>query len=112
VAPSAAGAVVLVRFPFSDLTGAKLRPAVVLAQDTRGDWLICQVTSKAYADPRAVRLASAEMASGSLNRLSFARPGKLITLHESVIQSEVATLAPGASARVVFETTALLHSTR
>ena len=37
-----AGAVVLVPFPFSDLSQAKLRPAVVLAEAGRGDWVLCQ----------------------------------------------------------------------
>ena len=43
--PLAAGQVVIVRFPFSDLTRSKLRPAVVLAEAGRGDWLLCQITS-------------------------------------------------------------------
>jgi hypothetical protein len=34
-----AGAVGMVRFPFSDLSQAKLRPAVVLADAGRGDWI-------------------------------------------------------------------------
>jgi len=42
------GAVVLVRFPFSDLSQTKLRPAVVLADADRGDWILCQVTSKPF----------------------------------------------------------------
>ena len=48
--PLAAGLVVLVRFPFSDLSQIKLRPAVVLAHAGRADWIMCQVTSKSYAD--------------------------------------------------------------
>jgi mRNA interferase MazF len=36
----AAGQVVIVRFPFSDLTASKLRPAVVLADAGRGDWIL------------------------------------------------------------------------
>ena len=36
----AAASVVLVRFPFSDLSHSKLRPAVVLADSGRGDWLL------------------------------------------------------------------------
>ena len=32
-----AGQVVIVHFPFSDLTASKLRPAVVLAEAGRGD---------------------------------------------------------------------------
>lgn len=37
-----AGTVVLVPFPFSDLSQAKLRPAVVLADVGRGDWVMCR----------------------------------------------------------------------
>jgi mRNA interferase MazF len=54
VVPLAAGLVVLIRFPFSDLSQTKLRPAVVLANAGRGDWILCQVTSKPCADPAAV----------------------------------------------------------
>jgi mRNA interferase MazF len=45
VVTPAAGTVVLVPFPFSDLSQAKLRPAVVLADVGRGDWILCQITS-------------------------------------------------------------------
>jgi len=62
----AAGAVVLVPFPFSDLSQAKLRPAVVLADAGRGDWILCQVTSNPYGDPRSIPLAESSFASGSL----------------------------------------------
>jgi len=44
VSPSK-GSVVLVKFPFSDLSSSKLRPAVVLAAAGRDDWILCQITS-------------------------------------------------------------------
>ena len=50
----AAGQVVIVHFPFSDLTASKLRPAVVLAEAGRGDWILCQITSKFSAVRDAV----------------------------------------------------------
>ncbi len=46
----AVGEVVLVRFPFSDLSQSKIRPAVCLADAGRGDWGLCQITSNAYGD--------------------------------------------------------------
>ena len=58
VAPST-GEVVLVPFPFSDLSQSKLRPAVCLADAGRGDWVLCQVTSSPYGDPLAVLLEAA-----------------------------------------------------
>ena len=78
VAP-AAGAVVLVRFPFSDLSKSKLRPAVVLADAGRGDRVLCQITSKPYGDARAIPLEASAFASGSLRVTSYVRPGKLFT---------------------------------
>lgn len=65
VAP-AAGAVVLVRFPFSDLSQTKVRPAVVLADAGRGDCILCQITSRPYGDASAIELDNAAFASGSL----------------------------------------------
>jgi mRNA interferase MazF len=66
VVPSAAGAVVLVRFPFSNLSQSKLRPAVVLADAGRGDWILCQVTSNPYADSRAIMLSDKSFHQGGL----------------------------------------------
>ena len=91
VAPTA-GAVVLVHFPFSDLSQTNLRPAVVLAEAGRGDWILCQVTSKAYGDARAITLDSADFATGSLRITSYARPGKLFTANRDLIITQVASL--------------------
>jgi mRNA interferase MazF len=53
VSPSESS-IVLVRFPFSDLSSSKLRPAVAIASVCRHDWILCQVTSNPYADPEAI----------------------------------------------------------
>jgi len=48
--------VVVVPFPFTDLSSVKVRPALVLASLTRGDVILCQITSQsAGGDPRATR---------------------------------------------------------
>jgi mRNA interferase MazF len=88
----AAGQVVLVTFPFSDLSASKLRPAIVSANADRGDWILCQITSNAYGDGRALSLESTDLAMGSLRRSSYARPGKLFTAHFSLVASEVGIL--------------------
>ena len=36
-----AGAVVLIHFPFSDLSRSKLRPAIVLADSGKNGWILC-----------------------------------------------------------------------
>jgi mRNA interferase MazF len=88
----ATGQVVVVHFPFSDLSQSKLRPAVVLAEAGRGDWLLCQITSKSYSDPRAIQISAADFAQGSLRITSFARPGKLFTAHASLVAGQIGEL--------------------
>ena len=106
----AARAVVLVRFPFSDLSGSKYRPALVLGDPGRGDFILCQITSNPYADPFAVELAASDFTEGSLQRVSFARPSKLFTAHQSLLSARVGTLAAPAYARVIERVVALLSS--
>ncbi len=72
------GAVVLVPFPFSDLSQTKLRPAIALADAGRGDWILCQITSKPYGDLKAIQLTDLDLVSGSLQVVSYARPGKYL----------------------------------
>ncbi|MDF0673285.1 MAG: type II toxin-antitoxin system PemK/MazF family toxin [Nitrospira sp.] len=109
VSPTA-GAVVLVRFPFSDLSQTKLRPAVVLAEAGRGDWILCQVTSKPYSDTRAIKLEDTDFSTGSLRVLSYARPGKLFTANRDLIVSEVATLKSQSLKQVVDAVVNLLRA--
>lgn len=87
-----AGSVVLVPFPFSDLSQSKRRPAVVLASAERGDWILCQITSKSYADAHAVELTDDDFEHGGLRLVSYARPAKLFTAHESLFVSEAGVL--------------------
>ena len=83
-APSA-GSIVLVPFLFSDLSESKLRPAVVLAEISRNDFVLCQVTSNPYADPNAVELTDEAFAEGSLERVSYARPRKALHGQSSAV---------------------------
>ena len=83
------GEVVLVRFPFSDLSEIKLR----LADAGREDWILCQITSNPYAgEHQAVLLTDASFSTGSLRLTSYARPNRLFTAHHSLIEAHLGTL--------------------
>ena len=103
------GSVVLVRFPFSDLSASKRRPAVVLADAGRGDYVLAQVTSKPYADPDAVELTRASFARGGLSLTSYARPGKLFTANGALIVREVGALTDAALKDLVAAVVRLLE---
>ena len=98
--PSGRGAVVLVPFPFSDLSETKLRPAVVLARVGKGDWILCQVTSNVYGDPQAIKLLPEDFQTGGLRIVSYARPGKLFTANESLFRRTAGELTEGGILKI------------
>ncbi len=102
-------AVVLVPFPFSDLSQSKLRPALVLADAGRGDWILCQITSNPYGDPHAVQLVQNDFASGSLRAISYARPGKLFTANHQLMVAQVASLKGFSFKRIIESVVEILH---
>jgi mRNA interferase MazF len=100
---------VLVPFPFSDLSNSKLRPAVALGDAGRGDWVLCQITSKPYADPLAIELDNNSFAAGSLQLVSYARPGKLFTASQTLMVRQVGALKADALKQIVDAVVKLLR---
>ena len=84
----------------SEAEASKLRPAVVLAEAGRGDWILCQITSNPYQDSRAISITDADFEQGALRTASFARPGKLFTASSSLMIAEVGVLRRSVSTRI------------
>ncbi len=88
----AAGQVVIVPFPYSDLSGQKLRPVLLLATAGHQDWVICQITSNPFTDPSAIPLTLHSFSVGGLPHTSYIRPSKLFTANQSLITGRSGTL--------------------
>ena len=58
--------VVVVPFPFSDLTRSKRRPALVVAVVPGDDLILCKITSRGRNDTDAVALNDSDLATGGL----------------------------------------------
>ena len=79
------GDVVIVPFPFSDLSQAKRRPALIVANLTGDNLILCQITSKANFDNYAIRVTNVDFITGGLNRNSNIRPNRLFTADRGII---------------------------
>lgn len=93
--------VVLVEFPFSDLSDKKLRPAIVLAQANKEDWILCQVTSNTSIDDKAIEINDTDFVNGSLRQKSFAHPNKIFTGRESLIIRRVGILKDETNSAII-----------
>jgi mRNA interferase MazF len=81
----AIGDIVLINFPFSDLSGKKLRPALILAKSDFDNLIICQITSQAYGGKNYVQLDNDGFEIGKLPVKSFIRFDKIFTAEPSII---------------------------
>ena len=95
-------AVVILRFPFSDLSSSKLRPALVLAPATDNEWIVCAITSNPYADSSAIELTQQSFATGGLRGRAYVRPFKVFTVDPSLVTGRAGKLQP-ASYRAAVE---------
>ncbi len=83
------GSVVIVTFPFSNLKGQKLRPALVVAKVEFDNFILCQITSKDYSSSTAIRITPEDFTRGNLAVTSFVRPDKLFTADRTIIKDSV-----------------------
>jgi mRNA interferase MazF len=81
----------------------------VLADAGRGDWILCQVTSKPYADSAAVVLESRSFQRGSLKVTSYARPGKLFTANAALVENVTGILQPESVREVIAAVVTILR---
>ena len=86
------GDVVVLPFPFSDLSASKKRPALVIAALDGDDIILCQITSQARADNYSIVLTNSDFKQGSLNLTSIIRPNRLFTADKSIIQYKAGSL--------------------
>ncbi|MBE0611937.1 MAG: type II toxin-antitoxin system PemK/MazF family toxin [Dehalococcoidia bacterium] len=92
-------------FPFTDLSGAKLRPAIVLASEAPHDVIVAFVTSRevvAGDSETAVLLDpdDEEFRITGLDRRSTIRLARIATLSPALVRRKLGELGPATTERV------------
>jgi mRNA interferase MazF len=102
------GEIVVIPFPFTDLTSSKKRPALVLANLKGDDVILCQITSQTRKDDYAISLENNDFAKGKLPLESFIRPNRLFTADQSLIDKRIGSLKKNKSEEVIEEVCKIL----
>jgi mRNA interferase MazF len=86
------GDVVVVPFPFSDLTQSKKRPALVISVLEGDDLILCQITSQLIKDNYSILIDDKDFKEGSLKQQSNLRPNRIFTADSHVVLYRVGNL--------------------
>ncbi len=103
------GDIVVLPFPFSDLSSSKRRPALVLADLQGDDIILCQITSKNTRDNSAISLENSDLTSGSLATSSNIRPNRLFTADKGIIAYTLGCVSQTKYSEVVEEINSLIE---
>ena len=95
------GDVVVVPFPFSDLSHAKRRPALVITTLEGDDVILCQITSKPIRDRYSISLDDGDFEVGGLKQSSNIRPQRIFTADSHIILYRIGSLKIGKFSEVV-----------
>ena len=85
--------IVLIPFPYSDLTGSKQRPALIISNSSINkteDRICCLVTTKPHREN--ISINNTDISSGRLPFKSFVKPHRIFTINEKIIKKNLCTI--------------------
>ncbi|WP_421907854.1 type II toxin-antitoxin system PemK/MazF family toxin [Methanolacinia petrolearia] len=94
------GDVLVVPFPFSDLSGTKRRPVFVAAVLNGDDLILCQITSRNRNDNYSVPLSDSDFVEGAIKVKSVIRPNRIFTAEKSIILYRIGKVNPAKAGEV------------
>lgn len=81
--------IVLVPFPYSDLSSSKRRPVLIVSNNVFNnefpDVLVCVITSNLFLDSYSIKLENADLEIGILPESSVIKTHKLFTIEKTKI---------------------------
>jgi len=86
------GDIVVVPFPFTDLSMAIKRPALVISELENEDLILCMITSKQTRDRYSISVVENDLEQGKLKRKSNVRPNRLFTANRQIVLHRVGRL--------------------
>lgn len=95
----------LISFPFSDLQGSKLRPAVVLSKDSYNrsseDFIAVPLTSNLKVKEYTLLITNKELESGKLIVKSKVKVDRVFSVSQSLVRMKIGRLKAETYATIV-----------
>ncbi len=86
------GSIVLIPFPFTDLTGNKLRPALILSETALDVTVSVVTTQLQWQEPTDIGLQP--QTKNGIKKLPLVRLGKIATIDKALIVGAIGSISP------------------
>jgi len=85
------GEIIIVPFPFSDLSSIKNRPVLIISKSNNSEDIItCGITSNLKDSKNSVLIDDSSLEYGKIPKKSLIKVDKLFTLDKSIVKKKVA----------------------
>ncbi len=98
------GDIVLIPFPYTDLTGTKQRPALIISNEkinNTEDRICCLITSQPSND--GLVIDKNDFTSGKLPFKSWVKPHRIFTISERIVRKRLCTVNKAFHSKIVEE---------
>ena len=94
--------IILIPFPYTDLSGMKLRPALIVSNamiNNTHDRVCCLITSNPEKGKWKIHIDS--VSQGTLPFKSWVKPHRVFTIHEGIIKKRICQVSDNVHEKVV-----------
>lgn len=96
--------IVLLPYPFSDLEGTKVRPAIIVSNNVfnrkSNDCIMVPLTTVIKDEPYSVVITQEDLSLGKLLKPSRVRADKIFTVEKDLIMMKIGTVTDGAFKKI------------
>jgi mRNA interferase MazF len=86
------GDIIIIEFPFSNLTQIKRRPVLILKVPKGDDIIVSQITGKSHEHSVEISISKKDFKQGGLKVDSYLRLDKIFTMEKSLIKYKAGSL--------------------
>lgn len=94
------GDVVVVSFPFTDMSEQVNRPSLVLSMQNQ-DVIVCQITTKSRSNVHEIVINTNDFVQGNLKIKSYVKPLRIVTIHSKLIKYKLGFLKKEKTEEVI-----------
>ena len=90
---------VLLSYPFSDMSASKVRPAIIISNDKYNsefsDAIVVPVTSNVQSRKHAISLSNADLETGHLVTESVIKVDRILSVKQSLVRKSIGKVKTG-----------------